>query len=151
MQHRLISALLSIFVLVTIGNAQDEFRGLTADQKAELEVFKKTMHDGKPPVGWEKWPKFMKARNKERTIKNQWRVEFVYTVGVGDVHRVARYIVKKYGGKIISVIDNPLSLATWVEVNEAAAERISRDPRVRRVRQNEMLELRQQAIQNCLA
>ncbi len=106
-----------------------------SDREVELEIFKLTRREGKPPEGWENWPKLKKAPYDP--IADQWWVEFTSKIKKKDVDGEIERILRQHGGGLMfKDVDSPFRRGFWIKTDESRAEQISRDPKVRRVEQD---------------
>jgi hypothetical protein len=87
-----------------------------------------------------RWPKFMRARgsNSEPTRKDLWYVESVYTIrDVDSCRRLATEAVSTYSGALqeVQVTTDKSICYFFVKTGSNFAELMSRDKRIRRVRE----------------
>lgn len=113
------------------GDLPKEWDNLT-DKEVELEIYKLTRPDGKPPTGWENWPKLLKLKPNWNSI--QWFVEFTAKVKKEDFDKEVRRILDTHGGVLMHLTYDPLHRGFWIRmINGDRAKQISQDPKVRRV------------------
>lgn len=111
------------------GDLPKEWDSLS-DKYVELEIYKLTKLDGKPPSGWENWPKLLMP--KQSPIL--WFIEFTAKVKKRDFDGEVRRILSIHGGVLMHLADDPLHRGFWVRgLSRAHAEQISQEPRVRRI------------------
>ena len=118
------------------GDLPGEWENLP-DREVELEIYKLTRSDGKPPEGWENWSKLVTPKSQK--IKGPVAyagcfVEFTAKVKKADFDKETIRILTTYGGVLIHVTDDPFHRGFWIkDLSDARAEQISEDPKVRRV------------------
>jgi hypothetical protein len=111
------------------GDLPKEWDNLS-DREVELEIYKLTRPDGKPPTGWENWPKFLTPKRPPI----MWFIEFTAKVKKKDFDKEIKGILDTYGGVLMYPANDPLHRGFWVRMLKAAqAEQISQEPQVRRV------------------
>jgi len=113
------------------GDLPKEWDSLS-DREVELEIYKLTRRNGKPPDGWENWQKLLKLKPNWNSI--QWFVEFTAKVKKEDFDEEVRRILDTHGGVLMHLTYDPLHRGFWIRmISEARAKQISQDPKVRRV------------------
>jgi hypothetical protein len=118
------------------GDLPKEWDNLS-DKEVELEIYKLTGRDGKPPEGWENWSKLVTPQRQKITDRNigvGCFVEFTAKVKKKDFDTEVLRILTTYGGVLMHVTDDPFHRGFWVrDIGDIRAEEISQDPQVRRV------------------
>jgi hypothetical protein len=87
-----------------------------------------------------RWPKFMRARGvvSDPTRKDLWQVESVYTIrDIDSCRRLATEAVSTYGGALqeVQLTIGESICYFFVKTDSSFAELMSRDKRIRRVRE----------------